>query len=91
MEAARMVEVVKVTVTKKIIRRRDCRAKKIGVEGDVIKDAVNDTVPTSSVTDVRNMATMQVIVTPTEVTIVAEWVIMREIVEPKKRWKKLST
>ena len=90
-EAAGMVEVVKVTVTKKIIRRRDYRAKQIGEEDDAIKDAVKDTIPTSSVINVRNMATMQIIVTPTDVTIVAEWVMMREIVEPKERWKKPST
>ena len=86
-----MVEVVKAIVTKKSIIRRDYRAKQIGVEEDAIKDAVKDTIPTSSVTNVRNMATMQIIVTPTDVTIVVEWVIMREIFEPKKRWKKPST
>ena len=86
-----MVEVVKATVMKKFIRRRDYRAKQIGVEEDVIKDAVKDIIPTSSVTNVKSMATMQIIVTPTNVTIVAEWVTMQEIVEPRKRWKKRST
>ena len=57
-EAAGMVEVVKATIMKKTIRRRDCRAKQIGVEEDAIKDVVKDTIPTSSVTNVRNMATM---------------------------------
>ena len=94
-------------------RRRDYRAKQIGVEEDAIKSAVNDTIPTSSALNVRNMAimqdtvkdtmltssalnvrnmaTMQIIATSTYVTIVAEWVTMREIVEPKRRWKKPST
>ena len=87
-EAVEMVEVVKAIVTKKTTRRRDCRAKQIGMEEDAIKDTVKDTIPTSSALNVRNMATMQIIVTSTDVTIVAEWVTMREIVEPKKRWKK---
>ena len=86
-----MVEVVKAIVTKKTTRRRDCRAKQIGVEEDAIKDAVKDTIPTSSSLNVKNMATMQIIVTPTNVTIVAEWVTLREIVEQKRRWKKPST
>ena len=72
-------------------KKRDCQAKQIGMEEDAIKDAVKDTIPTSSVTNVRNMATMPIIVTPTDVTIVEKWVIMREIVELKKRWKKPST
>ena len=71
--------------------RRDYRAKKIAMEEDATKDAVKDTIPTSSSINVRNMATMQIIVTPTNVTIVAKWVTIREIVEPKKRWKKPST
>ena len=71
--------------------RRDYRAKQIGVEEDAIKDATKDTIPTSSALNVRSMATMQIIVTPTDFTIVAEWVTMREIIEPKKRWKKPST
>ena len=85
-----MVEVVKAAEMKKIIRRRDYRAKQIGVEEDAIKDVVKDTIPTSSALNVRNMATMQIIVTPTDVTIVAEWVTMPKIVEPKRRWKKPS-
>ena len=45
MEVAGMVEVVKTAEMKKIIRRRDCRAKQIGVEEDAIKDAVKDITP----------------------------------------------
>ena len=60
-----MVEVIKETVIKKIIRRRDYRSKQIGVEEDAIKNLI----PTSSVTNVKNMVTMQ--------TIVAEWVTMQ--------------
>ena len=87
-EATGILKVAKAIVTKKTTRRRDCRAKQIGMEEDAIKDTVKDTIPTSSALNVRNMATMQIIVTSTDVTIVAEWVTMREIVEPKKRWKK---
>ena len=39
----------------------------------------------------QNMTTMQIIVTPTNVTSVTKWVIMQEIFEPRKRWKKPST
>ena len=85
-----MVEVVKIVEMKKIIRRRNSRAKKIGVEDDAIKDAVKDIIPTSSVINVKNMATMRIILTLTNVTIVAEWVILQEIVELRKRWKKRS-
>ena len=90
MEAAGMVELLEAIVTKKATMRRDCRAKQIGVEEDAIKSAVKDTISTSSAINVRNMTTMQIIVTPTDVTIVAKWVAMREIVEPK-RWKNPST
>ena len=62
-KVARMVEVVKTVEMKKIIRRRDSRARKICVEEDAIKDAVKDIIPTSSVTNVKIMATMQIIVT----------------------------
>ena len=79
---------VKTTEMKKIIRIRDSRARQIGVGEDTIKDTVKDIIPTSSVTNVKIMTTMQIIVTPTNVTIVAEWVIMQEIIEPRKRWKK---
>ena len=72
MEAARMVELLKAIVTKKTTRRRDYQAKQIGVEDDVFKGAVKDTIPTSSDLNVRNMVTMQIIVTPTDITIVAE-------------------
>ena len=84
-----MVELLEAIVLKKTTRRRDYRAKQIGVEEDVFKGAVKDTLPTSSASNVRNMTTMQIIVTPTDVTIVAECVTMPEIVEPKRRWKKL--
>ena len=57
-EVAGMVEVVKTAKMKKIIRRRDSRAKKIGVEEDAIKGAVKDITPTSSVINVKNMVTM---------------------------------
>ena len=63
---------VKATVTKKTISRRDCRAKQIGVEEDAIKDAVKGTISTSKALNVKNMATMQIIVTLTYVIIVAE-------------------
>ena len=89
MEATGMVEVVKATVTKKSIMRRDYRAKQIGVEEDAVEEEAAD--QTFSATNVKNMATMQIIVTPTDVTIVVEWVIMQEIVESRKRWKKPST
>ena len=74
MEAAGMVGVVKAIVTKKTTRRKDYRAKQIGMEEDVFKGAVKDTIPTSSTSSVRNMAIMQIIVTPKNVIIVAEWV-----------------
>ena len=74
-EVAGMVEVVKAAIMKKIIRRSD-QAKQISVEEDAIKDVVKDIIPTSSVINVKNMATMRIIVTPTNVTIVAEWVIL---------------
>ena len=90
-EVTGMVEVAKTTKMKKIIKRRDSQAKQNGVEENAIKDVVKDTIPTSSVTNVRNMTTMQIIVTLTDVTIVAEWVIVQEIVESRKRWKKPST
>ena len=44
---------------KKIIRRRDSRAKQIDVEEDAIKDTAKDIIPTSSVTNVKNMAIIQ--------------------------------
>ena len=66
-EVAEMVEAVKTADMKKIISRRDSRGKQIGVEENAIKDAVKDIIPTSSVTNVKNMATMQIIVTSTDV------------------------
>ena len=90
-EVVGMVEVVKTTEMKKIIKRRDSWAKQIGVEEDTIKDGVKDIIPTSSVTNVKNMATMQIIVTPKNVTIVAVWGTLQKLVEPEKRWKKQPT
>ena len=78
-------------VMKKIIRRRDYRPKQIGVDEDAFKGVVKDTIPTSSDLNVKNMVITRIIVTPTDVTIVAGWVTMLEIVEPKRRWKKPST
>ena len=79
-----MAKVVKAAEMKDIIRRRDSRAKEIGVE----EDAVKDIIPTFSAINVKNMVTMRMIVTPKNVTIVAEWGILQEIVKPRKRWKK---
>ena len=79
-----MVEVVKATIMKKIIRRRDSRARQIGMEEDAIKDAVKDIISTFNVTNVKNMATMQIIINPTNVTIVAEWSTLQKLVEPEK-------
>ena len=59
-----MVEVVKTAQMKEVIRRRDSRAKQISVEEDAIKDAVKDIIPTSSVINVKNMATMRIFVHP---------------------------
>ena len=74
-----------------VLRRRESRAKQIGVEEDAIKDAVKDIIPTSSVTNVKNMATMQIIVTPKNVTIVAEWGMLQKLLEPEKGWKEQPT
>ena len=52
-KVAKMVEVVKTVEMKKSIRRRDSRAKQIGVEEEAIKDAVKDIIPTSSVINVK--------------------------------------
>ena len=83
MEAAGIVEVVKVIVTKKTTRRRDYRAKKIGVEEDTIEEEVAD--QTFSAINEKNMVIMRMIVTPKNVTIVAEWGTLQKHVEPKKR------
>ena len=91
-EVAEMVEVVKAAVMKNIIRRRDSQAKQIGVEEDAVKEeAADQPIPTFSAINVKNMVTMRMIVTPTNVTIVVEWDILQEIVELRKRWKKRST
>ena len=86
-EVAKMVEVVKAVEMKDIGRRRDSRAKQIGVEEDTVKDII----PTFSAINIKSMITMRMIATPTNVTIVAEWGILQEIVEPRKRGKKRST
>ena len=86
-----MVEEVKTAEMKKIIRRRNSRTKIIGVEEDAIKNAVKDIIPTSSVTNVKNMAIMQIIVTLKNVTIVAEWGTLQKLVEPVKGWKEQPT
>ena len=57
-----MVELLKAIVTKKTKRRRDYRAKQIGVEEDAFKGMVKDTISTSSALNVRNMVTMLEIV-----------------------------
>ena len=53
-EVAEMVEVVKAAVMKNIIRRRDSRAKQIGVEEDTVKEeAADQPIPTFSVINVK--------------------------------------
>ena len=73
MKVLKMVMVVKAAVMKDTIRRRDGRAKKIGVEEDAVdEEGADQFTPTFSATDVTNMVTMRTMVTPTNVTIVAE-------------------
>ena len=68
-----MVAVVKAAIMKDTIRRRDSRARKIGMEEDAVEEeATNQFIPTFSATNVTNMVTMRMIVTPTNITIVAE-------------------
>ena len=77
---------------KDIIRRRDSRAKQIDVVEDTVEEeGADQLIPTFSATNVTNMVTMQIIVTPKNVTIVAEWDILQKIAEPIKGWKKQST
>ena len=91
-EVTKMIEVVKAAVMKDIIRRRDSQVKQIGVEEDTVKDEATDqSIPTFSAINVKNMATMQIIVTPINVTIVAEWGMLQKIVEPEKGWKEQPT
>ena len=73
---------VKAAEMKEIIRRRDSRAKQIGVE----ENAVKDIIPTFSAINVKTTVTMRMIVTPTNV--MAEWGMLQKIVEPKKGWKR---
>ena len=87
-----MVAVVKAVVMKDTIRRRDTRTKKIGVEEDVVEEEATDQfIPTSSSTNVTNLVTIRMIITPKNVTIGVEWGILQTIFEPLKRWKKQST
>ena len=91
-EVTKMVEVVKAAVMKDIIKRRDSRAKQIGVEEDAVEEkAADQPIPTFSAINVKNMVTMQMIVTPTNVTIVAKWGMLQNIVEPEKGWKEQPT
>ena len=62
------------------------------MEENAVEEEVTDQfIPTFSATNVKNMVTMRMIVTPKNVTIVAEWGVSQEIVETIKRWKKRST
>ena len=88
-EVAKMVEVVYAAAMKDVIRRRDSPVKQIGVEEDVVEEEAAD--QTSSVIDVKNMVTMSMIVTPKNVTIVAEWGTLQKIVETEKGWKEQPT
>ena len=59
MKVVKMVMVVKAVVMKDTIRRRDSRAKQIGVEEDTVKEEATDqSIPTFSATNVTNMVTM---------------------------------
>ena len=90
-EVAEMVKVVKAAVMKDIIRRRDSRAQQIGVEEDAVeKEAADQPLPTFNAINAKNMVTMRIIVTPTNVTILVEWGMLQKIVELRKRWKVLS-
>ncbi|XP_022989518.1 uncharacterized protein LOC111486578 [Cucurbita maxima] len=82
-ETVGMVEVVKTTVTKKSIMRRDYRVRKLVWERDVVEEeAANQTF---SGINVRNMITMQITVTPTNVKIVVKWGTLQKHVEPEKK------
>ena len=86
------VEVVVMEIVEIVTVIKDTRAKQIGGEEDAVEEeAVDQFIPTFSATNVTNMVTMRMIVTSTHVKIVAEWGILRKIVEPIKRWKKQST
>ena len=60
-------------------------------EDAVEEEAVDQPIPTFSAINVKNMVTMRMIVTPTNVTIVAEWGMLQKIVEPEKGWKEQPT
>ena len=83
MEVAKMVKVLKAAIMKDTIRRRDSRAKQIGVEEDTVKDII----PTFNATNDTNMVTMRMIVTSTNITIMVEWGMLQKIVELIKMWK----
>ena len=77
MKVVKMVMVVKAVVMKDTIRRRDSRAKQIGVEEDTVEEeAADQIIPTLSATNVTNLVTMRMIVTPTNVIIVVKWGIL---------------
>ena len=59
------------------------------MEEDAVEEEAAD--QTFSAINVRNMATMQIIVTSTNVTIVAEWGTLQKHIEPKKGWKEQPT
>ena len=83
---------VKATMMKGIIRRRDNLVNQIGVEEDVVEEeATNQIIPTLSAINVTNMVTMRRIATPTNVTVVEKWGILQKTVQLIKRWKKQST
>ena len=59
------------------------------MEEDTVEEEAAD--QTSSVTNVKNMVIMRMIVTPINVTIVAEWGTLQKHVEPEKGWKEQPT
>ena len=82
MEIEETVVVVKATVMKGTIRRRNSQTNQIGMEEDMVKEEATDQItPTSSATNVTNMVTMRRIATPTNVIIVVEWGILQKIVD----------
>ena len=59
------------------------------MEEDAVEEEAAD--QTFSAINVKNMVTMRMIITLTNVTIVAEWGMLQKIVEPKKGWKEKPT
>jgi len=81
-EVVEMVAVVKATIMKGTIRRRNIPANQICVEEDVLEEEATDQItPTSSATNVTNMATMHWIATLTNVIIMVKWGILHKIVK----------